>query len=170
MVYINKPIFNSLKEFNDNNAKKIYTEAIQDINLAKIRCCQKSGGSFTIHGYYSRRLKIKDNLLHISILRIKCEYCGKTHAVFFNDLIPYSMFNTYEGHKILLNKIDDDFSYEVIERIRKIKRQIIARLSLLGLRIDCDVSILLEGSIHFYCGHFLQIHRGKIASILLESG
>lgn len=170
MLYINRQIFNGLKEINNNIVKKIYTESIQNINLNKIRCCQKSGGSFTVHGYYSRRLKIKDKLLEINILRIKCAHCGKTHAVFFNDFIPYSMFNTYEGHKILLNNIDDDFSYEVIERIRKIKSQIIARLTLFGLRINCDVSTLLEGSIHFYCGHFLQIHRGKIICFLLESG
>lgn len=170
MVYINRAIFNSLKEINNNIVKKIYTEHVLNINLNKIRCCQKSGGSFIIHGYYPRRLKIKDKLLEINILRIKCAYCGKTHAIFFNDFIPYSMFNTYEGHKILMNNIDDDFSYEVIERIRKIKRQIIARLTLVGLRIDNDVTVLIKESVHFYCGHFLQIHRGKIICFLLESG
>lgn len=65
-----------------------------------LRCCQKQGGSFVIHGYYSRRLKIKEQTFDILIMRIKCEYCDKTHAIFFNDFIPYSMFNTYEGKKI----------------------------------------------------------------------
>lgn len=170
MVYINRPLFNGLKEITNNIVKKIYTESIQNINLNMLRCCQKQGGSFVIHGYYSRRLKIKEQTFDISIMRIKCEYCNKTHAIFFNDFIPYSMFNTYEGQKILVNDIDDDFSYEVIEKIKRIRRQILARLSLLGIRISDDVSIILERSIHSFCGHFLQIHRGRIASILLESG
>lgn len=170
MVYINRPLFNGLKEITNNIVKKIYTESIQNINLNMLRCCQKQGGSFVIHGYYSRRLKIKDTTISMSILRIRCGYCNKTHALFFSDFIPYSMFNTYEGKKILMNDIDDDFSYEVIEKIKRIKRQILARLSLLGIRISDDVSIILERSIHSFCGHFLQIHRGRIASILLESG
>lgn len=170
MVYINRPLFNGLKEVSNNIIKKTYTEAVQNLNFNKIKCCQKTGGSFVIHGYYSRRLKIKEDTSLISILRIKCEYCDKTHAVFFSDFIPYSMFNTYEGHMILINMIDDEFSYEIIERIRRIKKQILARLAVIGLRIEDETSILLESSIHSFCGHFLQIHRGKIASILLESG
>lgn len=170
MVYINRPLFNGLKEITNNVVKKIYTESIQNINLNMLRCCQKQGGSFMIHGYYSRRLKIKDTTISMSILRIRCGHCNKTHAIFFNDFIPYSMFNTYEGKKILMNDIDDDFSYEVIEKIKRIRRQILAKLSLLGIRISDDVSIILERSIHSFCGHFLQIHRGRIASILLESG
>ena len=170
MVYINRALFNGLKEITNNVVKKIYTESIQNINLNMLRCCQKQGGSFMIHGYYSRRLKIKDTTISMSILRIRCGHCNKTHAIFFNDFIPYSMFNTYEGKKILMNDIDDDFSYEVIEKIKRIRRQILARLSLLGIRISDDVSIILERSIHSFCGHFLQIHRGRIASILLESG
>lgn len=170
MVYINRPLFNGLEEITNNIVKKIYTESIQNINFNMLRCCQKNGGSFVVHGYYSRRLKIKEQTFDISIMRIKCEYCDKTHAIFFNDFIPYSMFNTYEGKKILMNDIDDDFSYEVIEKIKRIKKQILTKLVIVGLRIDDDVSILLESSIHSFCGHFLQIHRGKIASILLESG
>lgn len=170
MVYINRPLFNGLKEITNNIVKKIYTEAVQSINLNKVICCQKIGGDFSIHGYYSRRLKIKDTTIFMSILRIRCGHCNKTHALFFNDFIPYSMFNTYEGQKILVNDIEEDFSYETIERIKRIKRQILARLSLLGIRISDDVSIILERSIHSFCGHFLQIHRGRIASILLESG
>lgn len=170
MVYINRALFNGLKEITNNVVKKIYTESIQNINLNMLRCCQKQGGSFMIHGYYSRRLKIKDTTISMSILRIRCGHCNKTHAIFFNDFIPYSMFNTYEGKKILMNDIDDDFSYEVIEKIKRIRRQILAKLSLLGIRISDDVSIILERSIHSFCGHFLQIHRGRIASILLESG
>lgn len=170
MVYINRPLFNGLKEITVNIVKKIYTEAVQNLNLNKVKCCQKIGGEFLIHGYYSRRLKIKHTTISISILRIRCEHCNKTHAVFFSDFIPYSMFNTYEGQKILINDISDDFSYEAIDRIKRIKRQILARLSLLGIRISDDVSIILKCSIHSFCGHFLQIHRGRIVSILLESG
>ena len=170
MVYINRPLFNGLKEITNNIVKKIYTESIQKINLNRIRCCQKHGGSFLIHGYYPRRLRIKEQTFDISIMRIKCEYCDKTHAILFNDFIPYSMFNTYEGKKILMNDIDDDFSYEVIERIKRIRKHILTRLIVIGLKIDDDVSILLKSSIHSFCGHFLQIHRGRIVSILLESG
>ena len=122
MVYINRPLFNGLKEITVNIVKKIYTEAVQNINLNKVICCQKIGGDFSIHGYYSRRLKIKDITISMSILRIRCIHCNKTHALFFSDFIPYSMFNTYEGQKILANDIDEDFSYETIERIKRIKQ------------------------------------------------
>ena len=170
MVYINRPLFNGLKEIDDNIVQKIYVEAINKINITQVKCCQHHGGSFIIHGYYRRRIKRNESIADINILRIKCEYCNKTHAVFFNDIIPYSMFNAYEFHKILLNQIDKDFSYEIIERVRRIKPIVLARIKLLGLLISDDISMLLKWSIHSFCGHILQIHRGRIVDYLFESG
>lgn len=69
-----------------------------------------------------------------------------------------------------MNEIDDDFSYEIIEKIQRIKRQIMIRLLVLGIKIESPVSTLLEASIHSFCVHFLQIHRGKVTSILSETG
>ena len=79
------------------------------------------------------------------------------------------MFNAYEFHKILLNQIDKGFSYEIIERVKKIKSLVLARIELLGLLIGDDISTLIKESIHSFCGHILQIHRGRIVDYLFES-
>lgn len=169
MVYINRPLFNGLKEISDNIIQKIYIEAINKININQIKCCQHHGGSFFVHGYYRRRVKVSESVANINILRIRCEHCNRTHAVFFNDIIPYSMFNAYEFHKILLNQIDKDFSYEIIERVKRIKSLVLARIELLGLLIGDNISTLIKESIHSFCGHILQIHRGRIVDYLFES-
>lgn len=170
MVYINKPLFNDLDKINDAIAQKLYVEAINKVNFNKIKCCQKKGGSFIVHGYYSRSFRLGECIIRIRITRIKCEYCGKTHAVFFNDVIPYSSFNALECHKILMNIIEPSFSYEVIEKIKRIKRIILKRLELLGLSIREKIEVLIKEAVHFIYVHFLQIHRGTIVDYLFENG
>lgn len=168
MVYINATLFNGLNEINDKTIQKAYTDAINKINLNRLRCCLKSNGSFKIHAYYKRTFRLKENIVTISILRIRCEHCGKTHAVFFNDFIPYSSFSSVEGQMALSNFIDDTFSYELLEKIKKIKSKIMIRLTFLRKRIIDNMEDLIDASIKSFQLHFLQIHRGHVVSYLLD--
>lgn len=168
MVYVNATLFNDLDKITEEIIQSIYSDAINKINLNKLNCCLPNNGSFTIHGYYKRKFRIKENIVTINILRIKCEHCGKTHAVFFNDFIPYSSFSSIEGQMILLNVIDDSFTYEVINRINKIKRRILVRIALIKKNIHDKIEDLINGSVIAFCLHFLQIHRGFVASYLYE--
>lgn len=45
------------------------------------------------HGYYSRNVITKYYIKKISILRVKCPSCNKTHAVLPSFLIPYYQYS-----------------------------------------------------------------------------
>ncbi len=45
------------------------------------------------HGYYSRNVITRHCIRKISILRVKCPSCGKTHAILPSFLIPYYQYS-----------------------------------------------------------------------------
>ena len=45
------------------------------------------------HGYYSRNVITRHCIRRISILRVRCPSCGKTHAVLPSFLIPYYQYS-----------------------------------------------------------------------------
>ena len=95
MITINYDKSNTLTQNN-------YENFIKSINLASIPCSCGRFGCLTKHGYYNRRIKT-DSLskVTLSILRVKCNICGKTHAIVPISIIPYSSI-TLEDHLTII--------------------------------------------------------------------
>lgn len=70
--------------------QKIYDAYIDSIDFSLCQCSCGAIGRFTIHGYYVRSLRYPFLKIQLTILRVKCKSCGRTHAVLHPVIVPYS--------------------------------------------------------------------------------
>ena len=72
-----------------------YLNLEKEIYISPIYGCKSCGyeGMLHRHGYYSRNVITRHCIRRISILRVKCPSCGKTHAVLPSFLIPYYQYS-----------------------------------------------------------------------------
>jgi hypothetical protein len=72
-----------------------YSDLGKEIYILPIYGCKFCGyeGMLHRHGYYSRNVITRYYIKRISILRVKCPSCGKTHAILPSFLIPYYQYS-----------------------------------------------------------------------------
>jgi predicted RNA-binding Zn-ribbon protein involved in translation (DUF1610 family) len=72
-----------------------YLNLGKEIYPLPIYGCKSCGyeGLMHRHGYYSRNVITKYTIERINILRVKCPFCGKTHAILPGFLIPYYQYS-----------------------------------------------------------------------------
>ncbi len=75
-----------IKSFSQKNYNKI----INDFSFHKLSCTCKQKGSLIKHGYYNRSIKTPEGLIKLSIIRVYCKNCKKTHPILLSWIIPYS--------------------------------------------------------------------------------
>ena len=111
MTYIMITVF--LKRCN-TFSQEIYNKFIDSIALNILRCpsCRHSG-SFTVHGYYYRKLKVCGTIIRLRILRVKCSVCGCTHAILPSLIVPYSQID-YHDTKAICEHFESGSGYEDI--------------------------------------------------------
>jgi len=63
-----------------------------------------------MHGYYIRYLK----KISLSILRIKCKSCNKTHALLHPSIVPYSQIALSDTIDIIINYDEGSNNMNVI--------------------------------------------------------
>jgi hypothetical protein len=71
-------------------SQKTYNKQIEYLPFHKLSCTCKQKGSLIKHGYYNRFIKSPEGLIKLSILRVYCKSCKKTHAILPSWIIPYS--------------------------------------------------------------------------------
>lgn len=67
-----------------------YNNFLQNIEMHQLSCSCGLSGCLIKHGYYTRSIKTSHGVIKLSILRVKCKHCGKTHAIFPVLIVPYS--------------------------------------------------------------------------------
>lgn len=87
------------KSFNQNN----YNYDMKHIDLSKLRCSCGSCGPFKHHATYSRYviLDSRKEPIFLSIQRIRCLSCLKTHALLPVFIIPYRIFSMPIIHRVI---------------------------------------------------------------------
>lgn len=105
-------ITNNINTFNQNS----YNTLINSINLNQVTCSCGHCGCLTKHAYYNRRLKINGGTkLTLSVLRVRCSVCGKTHAVLPDIIVPYSQVTLNDHITIIANSTDHKSQTEVMD-------------------------------------------------------
>lgn len=102
-------ILDKIKSFSQNN----YNEFIDDLPFHRISCTCKQKGCLVKHGYYNRSIKSTDGLLRLSILRVRCKSCGKTHAILPSWIVPYSRI-LYRDQVSIIHSFLNRLSFEPI--------------------------------------------------------
>ncbi len=151
-------------------SQELYDGVLQKLQLHQMSCSCGHTACLSIHGYYVRGIKHKDETIPIRICRVKCIVCGHTHAILLSSMVPYSQIQTshqwhicadYEaGHDVYsicknVSAIDENNVKSVLRKYRKCWREM-----LLSLRtVFSSVSELVNSCFSNYFMQFMQVRR-----------
>lgn len=77
-------------EENNPITPTFYESLINNLQLHQLTCTCGFSGCLHIHGYYYRFLKTHSGKHPFHICRVKCSFCGRTHAILPSFIVPYS--------------------------------------------------------------------------------
>lgn len=166
MITIN---MNNFKTITSN----IYNNLMDKLQLWSIPCpCCHHKGCLIRHGHYERMVKAISGTVKLSVLRVKCNSCGHTHAILPESLIPYSQlpfdvqqtvlcfpFNSKQVQDILNSNYDiteSDISYVKTVFRRSWKE----RLRSMGIDCSLDPFTLFSKCYSSFLMQFMQNRRG----------
>lgn len=144
-----------------------YDKMTEDLDHALLTCPQCGHTGMTVHGYYERRVKYNCVRFKLLVQRAKCKFCGKTHAILPDTLIPYSSIPKEDTIEIIeadsmerVEEILTDNTCLNMTDVYRIKKNYELhwkeRLISFRLRIDDDIS---RRCIRLFRRQFMQIHR-----------
>ena len=91
-----------VKDFNEEITQESYDNIINNLDLNTIKCsCGHYG--VTVHGYYDRRVKTVFGSIRLVVMRVKCQTCGKTHAILLSSIVPYQSIQLKDQLRIIMN-------------------------------------------------------------------
>ena len=74
-------------------SQKDYIKLVSSFSIHQLSCTCGQKAQLIKHGYYNRKLKSCDGFVTLSILRLRCQSCGKTHAILPGFIVPYSQIS-----------------------------------------------------------------------------
>lgn len=100
MITVNSIKINALTQY-------FYENFIKSINFASLTCSCNHSSCLIKHGYYKRTIKVAGETKEtLTILRVKCANCGRTHAIFPILIVPYSQVLLTDHLEIINNYIN----------------------------------------------------------------
>lgn len=108
--------------------QKTYDNLINTLQFHQLQCTCGRSGCLTIHGRYTRSLKEEDSEITLSICRVKCSHCGRTHALLPSQLVPYSRVSLQEQAAILSAYENFGDFEQIMERTPSIDENLIASI------------------------------------------
>ena len=160
-----------------NITQKIYNQMINKLDLVLLTCPLCSHTGTEVHSYYDRAVKSENITFRLVVLRIRCQFCGHTHAILPDTIVPYSSVSLKDTISILLSETPDqiksfllnnlslDFS-DVYRIRRNFKKYWEQRLKSTELSIDNQIS---QPCISAFRRQFMQIHCGLCRSYTLST-
>jgi len=157
-------LFPSDKPFSE----KLYFAFLQLLNLFSVECTCHKKGCLIFYGWYKRKVKLPSGPLLLSVQRVRCKECGKTHALLPSVLVPYSQVSLKDQLDILILAEDLQSPETVMDRnplidennvkhiIRQYKKHWLERLRSIGLTLTDDLIIPCMAA---FSRQFMQIHR-----------
>ncbi len=149
-------------------SQKTYNDYIFGLQPHMIKCkCGRCGGMI-FYGRYKRHFKLLGTLLSLFIQRVRCRFCGKTHALIPSLIVPYSQIPREDQREIIKLSEEGRSAEPILDQncqideshvrhiIRRYKRHWKERLLSIGLSL-CDQ--LTEACLSIYSLQFMQIHR-----------
>ena len=155
-------ISKNFKSFSQNN----YDLFLDALPFHCLFCTCGRKGDLIRHGYYSRSIKTPQGLVILSLLRVKCKSCHRTHAILPSTIVPYSQIS-FGDHIKIIQAFNRQESFEPImlanllideSNIRSIIRQYRIhwkeRLASFGGILD---SSLIQSCFRHFSRSFMQI-------------
>lgn len=159
MILLNSKIINpkfseTLDRYNDGKTNY----------LIKCACCHST--ELFSHGYYKRNVIFEFNnqliIRRITIKRVKCKKCNKTHALIPIDIIPYKQVVL----SVILNCLYDEeyfnstfFSYDVRQKWIKQYKYFLPYIRTILNQKDNIFNILKENFNNFYQEFYMKTQK-----------
>ena len=163
MITIFRPQFKTISQ-------EVYDYVLQEVQLHQMSCPCGHTACLSIHGYYARGVKSKDETITITICRVKCAVCGHTHALLLSCMVPYSQIQTSHQWRICVDyeagrdvcgicrevtAIDENNVKSVLRKYRKRWREMLR-----SVRTEfSSVSELVRSCFSNYLMQFMQVRR-----------
>lgn len=80
-------------EENNPITPNFYNDVISNLQFHRLKCSCGMAGGLSVHAYYHRNIKAAGGKLRFRICRVKCQSCGKTHALLLSSMVPYSQIS-----------------------------------------------------------------------------
>lgn len=149
------------KVFNISQNK--YDDIINQINISELTCPNCKHSDMIAHGDYKRSVKTPSGIITISIKRVKCKNCGKTHALLLSIFVPYSLI-TVNHHIRIINNQDvkglmvdvSDIDESNVAYIKRMYRNH-WKEKLISSDISFDDNDFIDKCFHHFNRQFMQI-------------
>lgn len=145
-----------------------YDSVIFSLPFHSLKCSCDHSGCLTIHGYYVRSVITPEGKVPLTICRLRCTQCGRTHALLLSSIVAYSQIPAEVQRTIAVcyeegadrnelcpsgDGIDENNVKSVIRRYVRFWRQ---RLRAAGIRLS-SLPQLVKGCFSHYSIQFMQI-------------
>lgn len=163
MITINSNKINTLNQ-------KTYNKFLNSIDFNRLSCSCGHSACLIKHGYYTRSIKsTSTQKVTLTLLRVKCSICGKTHAIVPINIVPYSgilledqvtIINNYLSGKsqepLMTEKslIDESNISYIINNYKKYWHQ---RLISYSISLNETLEVISSKCIKLFLKQFMQI-------------
>lgn len=146
-----------------------YNDLINSMQFHRMTCTCGHSACLSIHGYYSRSLKMPEGKRSFRICRVICSCCHHTHALLPSSMVPYSqvsmeehigIISAYENGKGCKSLMENNPSIDE-SNCRHIRRSFLRhwKQRLLSEKLSLsDRTTLIHGSFRCFARQFMQIH------------
>ena len=153
-------------------SQESYNSMIRSLQLHQLVCSCGHSACLSVHGYYSRRVVTVSSSFRLSVCRVKCSNCGRTHAILPASVVPYDSLALSVQVDIIRNLedpsrppassvcrnslfIDEELVRSLVRRYYRFWRE---RLRSFRISLDCIPALVRSCFLH-YSSQFMQIHR-----------
>ena len=141
-----------------------YEKCLEEMELHRIVCpCCGKAGCLIRYGCYSRTIRYLCERVILTVQRLFCNHCRKTHALLPDLIVPYSQVPLEDQRDAILcpeevlernDLIDEGEIYRLRKNYRKVWKQ---RLLSAGIRLDAELTL---NCFRYFRMQFMQIRRG----------
>ena len=150
--------------------QKYYEDLINNTPFHQLVCTCGHAGCLKIHACCKRFLKYEDTRISLSICRVKCSQCGKTHALLPSSIVPYSQVSL-EDHVSIVSAYEESQDFdEIMLKTPSIDENLIAAVirryvkhwiqKIRSFRMKLSYSqTLVEQCFSYFMNQFMQIRQ-----------
>lgn len=153
-------------------SQESYDSMIFSLPVHQLTCSCGHSGCLCFHGRYKRHVITEVICFLLSVCRVKCSHCGRTHAILPASIVPYACLALSVQVEILQNIEDpsrppatsacksspfigEELVRSVIRRYRRFWQEMLR-----SVRVSLDdIPSLIRSCFLHYSSQFMQIRR-----------
>ncbi len=95
-------------------SQNYYDKTIDSIHFHRLTCSCGHSACLSRHAYYHRSVKTPLGKIRLRICRVKCSFCGATHALLLAEMFPYSQIPLISQVYITRESLSESPDYSAV--------------------------------------------------------